>query len=47
MKENYVANLFLWFLGRSTVKMLEWRKRGHEEEDYFDGNDPRIVMALR
>jgi hypothetical protein len=34
-------------LGRfSSVKMLEWREREHEEEDYFFGNDPGTVMAL-
>jgi hypothetical protein len=45
---NYVASLFLWFLGMSsTVNMLEWCERENEEEDYFTGNDPKIVMALR
>jgi hypothetical protein len=29
------------------VKMLEWHEREHEEEDYFIGNDPGMVMALR
>jgi hypothetical protein len=29
------------------VKMLEWHEREHEEEDYFVGNDPGMVMALR
>jgi hypothetical protein len=34
-------------LGRfSSVKILEWREREHEEEDYFFGNDPGTVMAL-
>jgi hypothetical protein len=28
------------------VKMLEWREREHEEEDYFVRNDPGMVMAL-
>jgi hypothetical protein len=27
--------------------MLEWCERGHEEEDYFVGNDPGMVAALR
>jgi hypothetical protein len=29
------------------VRMLEWREREYEDEDYFFGNDPRIVNALR
>jgi hypothetical protein len=33
-----VSKLILWFLGRfSMVKMLEWREREHEEEDYLLG----------
>jgi hypothetical protein len=40
--------IFFMFLGRiSLVKMLEWHEREHEEEDYFVGNDPGTVMALR
>jgi hypothetical protein len=36
------------FLGRfSLIKMLEWRGREHEEEDYFFGNDLGTVMSLR
>jgi hypothetical protein len=27
--------------------MLKWSEREHEEEYYFVGNDPGIVMALR
>jgi hypothetical protein len=35
------------FLGKiSLVKMLKWREREHEEEDYFVGNDLGTVMAL-
>jgi hypothetical protein len=29
------------------VRMLEWREREHEDEDYFIGNDPRTVNSLR
>jgi hypothetical protein len=29
------------------VKMLEWREREHEEEDYFVRNDLRAIMALQ
>jgi hypothetical protein len=29
------------------VKMLEWREREHEVEDYIFGNDPRMVMSLQ
>jgi hypothetical protein len=31
----------------STTKMLEWRERGHEDEDYFDGNDSGTLNSLR
>jgi hypothetical protein len=44
----YVSNHLLMFLGRfSLVKMLEWREREHEEEDYFSGMTRALVMALR
>jgi len=31
----------------SIVKMLEWHDRENEEEYYFAGNDPRMVMSLQ
>jgi hypothetical protein len=35
-------------LGRfSSMKMLEWKEREHEEEEYFFGNDSGIVMELQ
>jgi hypothetical protein len=47
-EEDNDVNLSLMFHCRfSMVKMLEWREREHEEEDYFVGNDPGMVMALR
>jgi hypothetical protein len=30
-----------------TIKMLEWREREHEDDDFFAGNDPGTVNALR
>jgi hypothetical protein len=45
---NKDTNLSLWFQCRFlTVRMLEWREREHEDEDYFIGNDPRTVNALQ
>jgi hypothetical protein len=29
------------------VKMLEWREREHEDDDFFAENDPGMVNALR
>jgi hypothetical protein len=44
---NKDTNLSLWFQCRFLmVKMLEWREREHEDEDYFTGNDPGMVNAL-
>jgi hypothetical protein len=48
MKEFYVSNLILFFHGMiSFVNMMEWHERENEEEYYFTGNEPGIVMALR
>jgi hypothetical protein len=30
-----------------TIKMLEWREREHEDEDFSTRNDPGTVAALR
>jgi hypothetical protein len=47
MEEDKDANFSLMSHCRfSMVKMLEWHEREHEEEDYFEGNDPGMVMAL-
>jgi hypothetical protein len=38
---------FMFHFRFSTVNMLEWREREHEDEDYFVGNDPGTVNSLR
>jgi hypothetical protein len=46
--EDEGANLSFMFHCRfSMVRMLEWREREHEDEDYFVGNDPGMVNSLR
>jgi hypothetical protein len=30
-----------------TIRMLEWREREHEDDDFIVGNDPGTVNALR
>jgi hypothetical protein len=46
-QENKDANFSLWIQCRFfTVRMLEWREREHEDNDYFVENDPVMVNAL-
>jgi hypothetical protein len=44
----YDSNHLLKLLGKfSSVKMIEWGEREHEEEAYFYRNDSSTSMALR
>jgi hypothetical protein len=46
-KDEDANDYFMFHFRFSTVKMLEWREREHEDEDYFDGNDLGTVNDLQ